>query len=79
MQLSNLCLTSTLEDAVAYTYQIEGHEMYVVTFPSVGNGLTWVYDLATQSWHKWLYWNGAEYTRHSVKLWMLFPKDVLSR
>jgi len=29
-------------DAVAYTYQIEGHEMYVVTFPSVGeHGLTW--------------------------------------
>jgi len=57
-------LNQYTKDAVAYTYQIEGHEMYVVTFPSVGNGLTWVYDLATQSWHKWLYWNGTEYTRH---------------
>lgn len=59
-------LNQYTKDAVAYTYQIEGHEMYVVTFPSVGNGLTWVYDLATQSWHKWLYWDSvnAQYTRH---------------
>lgn len=51
-------------DATAYTYQIEGHEMYVVTFPSIGNGLTWVYDLSTGLWHKWLSWNGTNYTRH---------------
>jgi hypothetical protein len=57
-------LNQITKDAIAYTYQIEGHEMYVVTFPSIGNGLTWVYDLATESWHKWLYWNGTDYTRH---------------
>ena len=53
-------------DAFAYTYQIEGHEMYVCTFPSIGNGLTWVYDGSTKSWHKWLYWDSdnAVYTRH---------------
>jgi len=53
-------------DAFAYTYQIEGHEMYVCTFPSIGNGLTWVYDGSTKSWHKWLYWDSdnAIYTRH---------------
>jgi len=54
-------------DAVAYSYQIEGHEMYVCTFPSVGEyGLTWVYDLSTKSWHKWLYWDAdnAVYKRH---------------
>lgn len=54
-------------DAVAYTYQIEGHEMYVVTFPSIGeHGLTWVYDGSTQQWHKWLSWDAdnAVYTRH---------------
>jgi hypothetical protein len=57
-------LNEVVSDAVAYTYQIEGHEMYVCTFPSVGeNGLTWVYDLSTKSWHKWLYWNSG-YTRH---------------
>jgi hypothetical protein len=53
-------------DAIAYTFQIEGHEMYVCTFPSIGNGLTWVYDASTKSWHKWLSWNSTtgEYYRH---------------
>jgi hypothetical protein len=53
-------------DAFAYTYQIEGHEMYVCTFPSIGDGLTWVYDGSTKSWHKWLYWDStnAIYKRH---------------
>jgi hypothetical protein len=53
-------------DAIAYTYQIEGHEMYVCTFPSIGNGLTWVYDGSTKSWHKWLSWDSTigEYYRH---------------
>ena len=45
-------MNEVTSDAVAYTYQIEGHEMYVVTFPSVGEyGLTWVYDGSTQQWH----------------------------
>jgi hypothetical protein len=52
-----------VSDAIAYTYQIEGHENYVVTFPSIN--LTWVYDLATQQWHKWLSWdNVSGYYRH---------------
>jgi len=41
-----------ITDAVAYSYQIEGHEFYVVTFPSID--LTWVFDLTTKMWHKWL-------------------------
>ena len=51
-----------LSDAIAYTYQIEGHEFYVVTFPSID--LTWVYDLVTQMWHKWLYWENDGFHRH---------------
>jgi hypothetical protein len=60
-------IDSVTDDAIAYTYQIEGHEMYVVTFPSVGEyGLTWVYDLTTKSWHKWLSWDSdlGVYKRH---------------
>ena len=53
-----------VSDAVAYTYQIEGHEFYVCTFPSIGNGLTWVYDLSTSAWHKWLSFSDGEYYRH---------------
>lgn len=70
-------LNQVTSDAVAFTYQIEGHEMYVVTFPSIGNGLTWVYDLATQSWHKWLYWNGQEYTRHRANCGCYFNNMYL--
>lgn len=42
-----------LSDAIAWTYQLEGHEVYVVSFPSLD--LTWAYDIVTQMWHKWLY------------------------
>ena len=52
-----------VSDARAYTYQIEGHEFYVVTFPQAD--LTWVFDLATGLWHKWLEWNDVTgYHRH---------------
>mgnify|MGYP001571484213 FL=1 len=37
-------------DAFAFTYSDEGHVFYQLTFPSVG--ITWVYDAATQAWHK---------------------------
>ena len=60
-----------VSDAVAYTYQIEGHEMYVVTFPSIN--LTWVYDLTTQQWHKWLSWdNVTGYYRHRSNCYAFF-------
>jgi hypothetical protein len=49
-------------DARAWTYQVEGHEFYVITFPNAD--ITWVYDLATQQWHKWLYWDDATATYH---------------
>lgn len=55
-------LNQYVEDAIAFTYQIEGHEMYVCTFPSIGDGLTWVFDLSTQLWHKWLSWDDATNT-----------------
>jgi hypothetical protein len=56
-------MNQSIEDAVAYTYQLEGHEMYVVSFPSID--LTWVYDLTTKMWHKWLSWDQASgYHRH---------------
>jgi len=41
-----------VNDAIAWTYQQEGHECYVITFPTLD--LTWVFDISTQMWHKWL-------------------------
>ena len=54
-------MNQNISDAFAYTYQLEGHEMYVVTFPSID--LTWVFDLSTKMWHKWLSYS-TEYHRH---------------
>ena len=48
-------MNQKIDDARAYTYRLEGHEMYVVVFPSID--LTWVYDLTTKVWHKWLSWD----------------------
>jgi hypothetical protein len=42
-----------IADARAWTYLIEGHEVYVISFP--GLDLTWAYDIATGMWHKWLW------------------------
>lgn len=44
---------ATIEDALAMTYQQEGHAFYVLTFPSVGK--TWVYDASTGQWHERAY------------------------
>jgi hypothetical protein len=41
---------SRIDDAIAWTYQQEGHSFYVLTFPT-GNA-TWVYDAATHMWHE---------------------------
>lgn len=41
---------SVISDAVAYSYQQEGHAFYVLTFPTAN--VTWCYDAATQLWHQ---------------------------
>jgi hypothetical protein len=53
-----------ISDALAYTYQQEGHSFYVLTFPTAN--ATWVYDVATQAWHERAGWDTAlgQFTRH---------------
>lgn len=51
-----------ISDAIAYTYQQEGHTFYVLTFPSAN--ATWVYDAATQAWHERAGLQYGEFTRH---------------
>ena len=53
---------SDISDAIAYTYQQEGHAFYVLTFPT-GNA-TWVYDVSTQAWHERAGWLNGAFTRH---------------
>ena len=60
--VENTLTGQTITDAVAWTYQLEGHEVYVISFPSIQ--LTWCYDVATGMWHKWLYTNNlGQYER----------------
>ena len=44
---------STVDDAYAWSYQEEGHQFYVVNFPSApGNGKCFVYDDKEGLWHQ---------------------------
>lgn len=44
-----------ISDAIAYGYQDQGHEFYVLSFPTANK--TWVYDAATGMWHERGFWN----------------------
>jgi len=60
--VENSLTNQYVNDAVAWTYQLEGHEVYVISFPSIQ--LTWCYDVASGMWHKWLYTNNlGQYER----------------
>ena len=47
-----------ISDAIAWSYEREGHQFYVLTFPTQGK--TWVYDAATGEWHERGRWNSLE-------------------
>lgn len=42
---------STVEDAISFTYQIEGHSFLVMIFPTADK--CWVMDIDTGAWHEW--------------------------
>jgi hypothetical protein len=64
-----------ISDAVAYTYQQEGHAFYVISFPT-GNA-TWVYDVATGAWHERAYLTNGEFTRHRANCQCNFQSTTL--
>jgi hypothetical protein len=64
-----------LSDAIAYTYQQDGHSFYVLIFPSANT--TWVYDLATQAWHERAGWSNGAFTRHRSNCQMAFNNQVV--
>jgi len=74
--VENTLTNQNVSDAIAYTYQLEGHECYVVTFPSLD--LTWVYDISTALWHKWLWIdNQNKFHRHRSNCSAVFQNLVL--
>ena len=64
-----------LSDAVAFTYQQDGHAFYVLIFPSANT--TWVYDVSTQAWHERAGFTNGEFTRHRSNCQMSFNGDII--
>jgi len=65
----------TLSDAIAYTYQQDGHAFYVLTFPSAE--ATWVYDVSTGQWHERARWMSPGFGRHRGNCQMVFNNEVV--
>jgi hypothetical protein len=66
---------ATLSDAVAYTYQQDGHSFYVLNFPTANT--TWVYDVSTGVWHERAGWENNEFTRHRGNCQMNFGGEIV--
>jgi hypothetical protein len=64
-----------LSDAVAYTYQQDGHSFYVLNFPTANT--TWVYDVATGLWHERAGWENNQFTRHRGNCQMNFSNEIV--
>jgi hypothetical protein len=64
-----------ISDAIAYTYQQDGHAFYVLTFPSAN--ATWVYDVATQAWHERAGWDNGSFTRHRSNCQCNFQGEIV--
>jgi hypothetical protein len=66
-----------VDDAFAYVYTEEGHEFYVLTFPTAN--VTWVYDIGTQMWHKRARYNTStgQFERHRGNCFANFANQRL--
>jgi hypothetical protein len=74
--VENTLANQYVADAISWTYQLEGHEVFVVTFPSLQ--LTWAYDATTAMWHKWLYTTDKNvYQRHRGNCCAVFQGLVI--
>ena len=48
-------IDSVIEDAIGWCYTQEGHNFYILSFPTANR--TFCFDLASQEWHERGYWN----------------------
>lgn len=64
-----------ISDAIAYTYQQDGHSFYVLIFPSANT--TWVYDVATQAWHERAGFSNGDFVRHRSNCQMAYNSEVI--
>lgn len=66
---------SSLSDAVAYTYQQDGHAFYVLIFPTANT--TWVYDATTDAWHERAGFSEGAFTRHRSNCQASFSNEIV--
>ena len=64
-----------ISDAIAYTYQQDGHPFYVLIFPTAQ--ATWVYDVSTQLWHERAGFEDGQFTRHRSNCQMSFNNEIV--
>jgi len=64
-----------ISNAIAYTYQQDGHNFYVLIFPSAN--ATWVYDASTQAWHERAGFENGSFTRHRSNCQMAFNNQIV--
>ena len=65
----------TISDAIAFSYQQDGHLFYVLTFPTAQK--TWVYDVATGAWHERAGFANGQFIRHRANCQMFFNNQVV--
>jgi hypothetical protein len=54
-------LGGSVDDAIAFAYSDQGHDFWVVSFPS--QNTTWVYDFTEKLWHQRGWWDGTRLNR----------------
>jgi len=70
---------STIDDAKAFTYELQGHIFYVLIFPAEEK--TWVYDVTTDFWHEWQSYSSVDieipWGRHRANSCVKFNGDYI--
>jgi hypothetical protein len=66
----------TVSDAIAYSMQTDGHELYHVYFPTANK--SWRYDAVSGLWHEPCFWNGTNNVAHHSRVYVFaFNKHLL--
>jgi len=66
---------SQTSDAVAYTYQQDGHSFYVLNFPTANT--TWVYDISTGAWHERASFEDELFARHRGNCQANYDSEII--
>lgn len=67
----------TVSDAIAYAYSQNGHNFYVINFPTADT--TWVYDINLKLWHQrvWINNDGVEHRHRASYHAFAYDKNIV--